>query len=588
MPETETVDFEIDELYETSIDLTEEPGIEIDFDDETRHAIERPAPVKPAGSFSLRDYQEAAVQSIDHELMRVRSTLAVLATGAGKTVIFSQVTLQEVTQRGGKVLIIAHTEELLDQAADKLYKTTGLEAAREKAAERASTFDDVVVASVQTMGRPARLETWAPDHFGLIIIDEAHRSLATTYRRIIDHFASAKVLGVTATADRGDQKSLGRVYDSIAFEYGILEACRDGYLVRPWVQTVPLSIDLSGLIATKGKSGDYNAIDVADRIEPFLREIAKVLAEMERKDPRRTVIFLPSVDTASMMADALKSEGLTADFVAGDKKRCPDRKRRLAAFERGEFQFIANAMLLTEGFDSPAIARVVNLRPTKIRGLFCQIIGRGTRILPGVIDHLNGPDDREARIEAIAASSKTNLQIVDFLWITEKLDLIKPANLVSGDPEVVKRMIEKSEDGDLIDQEEEAERDLLESIKREAEKNRNKKGKTFDPLEKAFTLGDEELANYRPDSQWAAQRPTDDQVKILVKHGLDPARIRYRGLAAKWIQKVITREKMGLCSLKQMSFLDRMKIPGAHQYTAEDAKKAIGRRIQNFKRKGRR
>jgi len=584
------VDFDLpDEIpeWDEPIDLAddeENAPVEVEFSEDEHYSIDRPPPVKPAGSFNLRDYQEGSVQSIRHELERVRATLLVLATGCGKTIVFSQVTLEEVTQRNGKVLILAHTEELLDQAADKLEKTTGLTSAREKAQAYASVFDEVVVASVQTIGREARLKNWAPDQFSLIIIDEAHRSLAKLYRNVIDHFTGAKVLGVTATADRGDQKSLGRVYDTIAFEYGLLEACRDGYLVRPYARTIPLKIDLMGIIAKKGKQGDYSVAEVAERVEPFLKEIAKILGDIERKDPRSTMLFLPSIDTAEMMAEALRAEGFTADFVAGDRDRCPDRKARLKRFESGETQFIANAMLLTEGYDNPAVARIVPLRPTKIRGLYCQIVGRGTRILPGVID---GLDTKEERLAAIAASPKPNLEIIDFLWITERLDLIKPAHLVSGDPEVVKRMMEDPKDGDLIEQEEVAERDLLESLRKEAEKNRNKKGKTFDPLQKAVSLGDEELANFRPSSQWEAQRPTDDQCKVLIKNGLDPARIRYRGLASLWIKKIITREKLGLCSLKQMSFLERMGVANANNYTKEDARSATARKMKSFKRKGR-
>lgn len=564
------LDFDIDELFKSVEDL--------DFSD-------TPAPIKPKGSFLLRDYQEAAVQSIHEAFKTHRSALIVLATGLGKTVVFSQIALERITASDtSRVLILAHTEELLDQAADKLKKTTGLESGREKADSRASIRDKVVIASVQTLGNQKRLSEWKPNHFDLIIIDEAHRSLAPTYRRVIDYFDTAKVLGVTATADRGDQKSLGRIYETVAFEYGLLEGCRDGYLVRPIAVTVPLKIDLSGLTPTKGKNGDLNAMEVAARIEPLLVEVARVIAERDRSDPRKTIIFLPSVDTSMMMADALNAEGVPADFVAGDMARCPDRAKRLLRYARDEIRAMANAMLLTEGFDEAGISRVVILRATTRRGLFVQCCGRGTRVLPGVIDFL---DSKDERLAAIAASPKRNLEILDFLWLTEKLNLIRPANLVSGDPEVVKRMQEKSEDeGDLIDLEEKAERDLLETVRREAERNRNKKGKTFDPLAKAMSIGDDELVSYKPKSQWEAQRPTDDQRKVLVKHGLDPSRIRYRGLAALWIKKIITRERLGLCSLKQMSFLERLGFRDASHYSAEEATKRTRAQMVKFKKKG--
>ena len=563
--------------------------MELDFDINELYAIiedidlsDFPKPVKAAGLFSLRDYQEAAIQSIHDAFERHRSVLLVLATGLGKTVVFSQLTLECLCANPHtRVLILAHTEELLDQAADKLEKTTGLRSGREKADERASLREGVVIASVQTLGKEKRLESWPADHFDLIIIDEAHRSLAVTYRRVIDYFASAKVLGVTATADRGDQKSLGRIYETVAFEYGLLEGCRDGYLVKPKAVTVPLKIDLSGISVTRG---DLDQSEVSARIEPILDEVAKVIAERDKTDPRKTILFLPSVDTAAMMAAALNAHGVPSDFVAGDKKRCPNRSKQLRWFAEGKIRALVNAMLLVEGFDDPGISRVVMLRATTRRGLFVQCCGRGTRILPGVID---GIDDKGERLAAINASAKKDLEILDFLWLTEKLNLIRPANLVSGDPEVVKRIQEKAEGegDDLIDLEEKAERDLLESVRREAERNRNKKGKTFDPLAKAMSMGEEELIAYKPQSQWEAQRPTDDQCKVLIKHGLDPTRIRYRGLAALWIKKIITRERMGLCSLKQMSFLERLGLKDTSHYTKEDALKQTRKAMVGFKKR---
>lgn len=569
--------------------IEETPSFDTSYTAEELHAIQEPCPIAAtSGGFTLRDYQEESIRSIFHDFSSYKSTLLVLATGCGKTVVFTRAAKIEVELKKGRVLILAHSDELLDQAADKLKKSTGLYAAKEKADNHASLFDDIVVGSVQTLGRKTRLVNWPQDHFSLIIIDEAHRSLAKSYTNIIEHFDTAKLLGVTATADRGDQKSLGKVYESIAFEYGILEACRDGYLVPPVAKTLPLKIDLTKLKPTRGKSTDFKATDVADTIEPFIYEIAGELKKIDTIDPRCTMVFLPSVDLAEMMTDALRGHGIAADFVCGDISRCSDRADRLDRFANGETQFMCNAMLLVEGYDNPLVSRVVPLRPTKIRSLYCQLIGRGTRILPGTIDHLNGPDYRQARLEAIKESDKPNLEIIDFLWLTEKLDLVKPAHLVSGDPEVVKRVQAaadgSSEDIDLIKSESEA-RDLLQSLEREVSQNSKKSGKTFDPLAKAINLGDDDLRDFKPQSQWDAQAPTAEQVKLLIKHGLDPERVKYRGLAAKWIQKVITRKQMGLCSLKQMTMLKKMGINDPSNYTSKEAGYHLGKKFNKWNRR---
>jgi len=200
----------------------------------------------------LRPYQNEAVASVEAEFTHgVRSTLIVLATGCGKTIVFSHLAAREV-RRGGRVLILAHRGELLTQAIDKLRAATGIEAGLEKAEETSDVgFDElpytVVVGSVQSMKSQKRLARFAPDEFSLIVIDECHHALTGTYRAVIDHFPKARLLGVTATPDRGDLRSLSEVFETIAYEYSIVDAIKGGYLSPVFVQTVPLRIDLSGV-----------------------------------------------------------------------------------------------------------------------------------------------------------------------------------------------------------------------------------------------------------------------------------------------------------------------------------------------------
>lgn len=189
----------------------------------------------------LRPYQEQAVGSIFKSWEEFDKTLLVLPTGTGKTVCFAKVAQESLDKNGGKVLVLAHREELLLQARDKIFAATGLTCAFEKAAESSiGTFDPITCASVQTLMRESRLNRFSPAHYGTIIVDEAHHALSNSYQNILQYFSHAKVLGVTATPDRGDKRNLGSYFQDIAFEYGMRDAINDGWLSKILVQTVPL------------------------------------------------------------------------------------------------------------------------------------------------------------------------------------------------------------------------------------------------------------------------------------------------------------------------------------------------------------
>ena len=204
----------------------------------------------------LRPYQKEAVKAVESAFRDVQSTLIVLATGCGKTIVFSRLAADEA-RRGGRVLILAHRGELIQQAVDKLRKATGIVAGVEMAEQRSDAdYDEppytVVVGSVQSMCREKRLRRFSPDEFSLIVIDECHHALTGTYRAVIEHFPNAHLLGVTATPDRGDLRSLGEVFQTIAFQYSIVDAIRDGYLCPIRAQTIPLRIDISSVAKQGG------------------------------------------------------------------------------------------------------------------------------------------------------------------------------------------------------------------------------------------------------------------------------------------------------------------------------------------------
>ena len=494
------------------------------------------------------------------------------------TVLFSNVTKEEV-DAGGRVLILAHTDELLEQAMDKLMKSTGLEADKEKAEDHASPYAPIVIASVQTLSREGRLTAYPDDHFTLVIVDEAHRSLSPSYLRVLNYFhfgqeslvegwtpplpgepyrPKAKVVGWTATNSRGDKRSLGEFYQSIPFEYGLLEAVRDGYLVKPIVKNIPLKIDMRGVKMSRsgGQGGDLDLGEVSARITPFLRQIAKEIALHGAK--LKMVVFMPSIDTAKLLSEALREYDLNAFFVSG---ACPDRESKIERFR--EFKgpiILCNALLVVEGFDVPDINGVCVLRPTKIWSFYVQANVRGTRTLPGVID---GLERREDRLAAIAASEKPFFTILDFLWLSDRMDLVTPFDLVASKQGVKEKMAEAAtgaESVDLLAVEAQAERDFLAALEKESRRHARKAARVIDPIAWAVSLGDVTLAGWEPMTPWDELPPTKDQLAFLAKQHIDTSKVRFRGLATKMILRIIQRLKSGLASYEQMTFLHKLGI----------------------------
>ena len=312
----------------------------------------------------LRPYQGEAVAAIEDEWGKgVKRTLLVLPTGTGKTICFAKVT-EDCVRMGDRVLILAHRGELLDQARDKIAKATGLGCSIEKAEESClDSFFRVTVGSVQTLMRQSRLERFKPDYFNTIIIDEAHHALSPSYRNVLDYFDKAKVLGVTATPERGDLKNLGEVFDTLAYEYRITQAIKQGYLCRIKALTIPLKLDISQVGIS---AGDYKVGEIGTALDPYLDQIADQMAEhcMNRK----TVVFLPLIATSQKFRDILNDRGFKAAEVNGESE---DRAEILADFEAGKYNVLCNSMLLTEGWDCPSVDCIVVLRPTKVRGLYC-------------------------------------------------------------------------------------------------------------------------------------------------------------------------------------------------------------------------
>lgn len=511
---------------------------------------------------TLRPYQEQAVQAVEEAFREVSSCLIVLATGCGKTIIFSHLAAREV-KRGGRVLILAHRGELLQQAIDKLRTATGIVAGLEKAEETSDVnYDEppytVVVGSVQSMKSPKRLARFAPDEFSLIVIDECHHALTDTYRAVIDHFPDAHLLGVTATPDRGDLRSLGEVFEKIAFEYSIVQAIQDGYLCPIRAQTVPLQIDLSG-VAKQG--GDYQLAGLGSALEPYLRQICHEIKERCRD--RKTIVFTPLIATSNKMLALLGEAGVEeVREVNGESK---DRAEVLAWFNAAAPGCVLlNSMLLTEGFDEPSCDCICVLRATKVRALFTQMVGRGTRLAEG----------------------KRNLLLLDFLWLTQSHDLCRPACLLTDNEEVAAIITEKQEKGQgevdisadaLADAESETVKKREQALAERLEKMRRRKAGLVDPLQYAYSVEDVNLTNYQPRTDRDAGNPTMQQLDQLEKLGFGaPATF---GEAELLIKQHDARRAAGLSTPKQIRFLESKGFRNVAKWTKAQAQKLTQRII---------
>ena len=505
----------------------------------------------------LRPYQEEARAKVQQEWKEGRKrTLLVLPTGCGKTIVFSKI-IEDRVKMGERVLVLAHRSELLEQASDKLMTATGLGTALEKAENTSiGSWFRVVVGSVQTMQREKRLSQFPPDHFDTIVIDEAHHAISDGYQRVLEHFSEANVLGVTATPDRGDMRNLGSYFDSLAYEYPLVDAIKSGYLSKITAITIPLELDLS---TVSQQGGDFKASEIGTALDPYLEQIADEMVKQCKN--RKTVVFLPLVKTSQKFRDILNEKGFRAAEVNGESK---DRAEILEDFDKDKYNVLCNSMLLTEGWDCPTVDCVVVLRPTKVRALYSQMVGRGTRLAPG----------------------KENLLLLDFLWHTERHELCRPAHLIADSPEVAKKMTENmAEDTEvefsLLDAEEQASKDVVaereEALAKQLAEQRKKKRKLVDPLQFEISIQAEDLADYVPSFGWEMAPPSEKQLKALEKFGIYTEEIGNAGKAGKLLDRLNKRKDSGLTTPKQIRLLEGRGFRNVGMWKFEDASNLINR-----------
>ena len=508
----------------------------------------------------LRPYQQEARAAVENEWEQGNDrTLLVLPTGCGKTIVFAKISEDRVRQ-GDRVLILAHRGELLDQAADKIRTATGLICSTEKAEQSCldsqSQWFRITVGSVQSLMRQSRLDRFDPGHFQTIIIDEAHHAVSDSYQRVLDYFSGAKVLGVTATPDRGDMRELGSVFDSLAYEYTLPRAIKEGYLTPIKAVTIPLKLDLSGVGI---QSGDFKPGDLDTALDPYLYQIAEEMKKYCAN--RKTVVFLPLIKTSQKFRDILNDAGFHAAEVNGNSE---DRAEILEDFDKGRYNVLCNSMLLTEGWDCPSVDCVIVLRPTKVRSLYCQMVGRGTRLCEG----------------------KEHLLLLDFLWHTERHELCRPAHLICDNKDIAEKMTEDLAEnaGCEMDIEEaaqtasdEVQAQREEALAKQIEACKSRKRKLVDPLQYEMSICAADLSGYVPAFGWECAPPTDKQKAALEKRGIFPDEIETAGKAKLLLERLEKRQSAGLSTPKQIRFLESRGFQHVGTWQFEAASGMIAR-----------
>ncbi len=511
-----------------------------------------------------RPYQTRAIDGALEAFKTHQSVLLVMPTGCGKTVVFSHIIDKVLEANPGKrAMVVAHREELIHQAAEKLHAVTGITSGIEMAELVADSnmFDNrLVVASVQSLnakrgGKP-RLHRFDPRDFAIIVIDEAHHATAKSYRAIQGHFQSSpttRLLGVTATPDRQDETALGTVFKACAFDYDMAHAIRDGWLT-PIKQQI---VYVNGLNYDNARvqMGDLSAKDIAKAQSSEQTLHAMVVPMIEAAGDRRTIVFSAAGKQAGddPFHIATRIEEIIGRYKPGLVARVSQdterekRRQILKDFASGKLQYVVNVGVLTEGFDDPGVSCVAVMRPTLSRSLYCQMIGRGTRPVPGVVD---AHEEAEARRIAIAASAKPDLLVLDFEGRNCKHKLVHTTDVLAGNepPEVlakVKKQLEKQGGGDPLE--------VLEEIK-EAEEKRRINAEKRRALKVATIEYDKQERNpfqaiNLPPMEVLASRndpPTMAQLHLIRKLGFPIDVIKSRKQASAVIEKLIERKSKGL------------------------------------------
>lgn len=512
----------------------------------------------------LYPYQITCCNKVYEEFAKgIKRTILICATGGGKTSICSEI-VDTFYARGMRVLWLAHREELLFQAQQRIYDFTGYLGEIDKAQKVADISASIIIASVQTL-RAKRLERYPKDHFDLIIYDECHHIVSDGGKKIIDYFDS-KLLGVTATPDRADEKSLGDIFDSVAFQYSLIDAIKGGYLANiKGFQIKDFEIDLSEL--RKATGGDYSDSDLENVILKYVNPIADGICNPTIKD-LKSICFTPTVKSAAILCNVLNERGVKARYISGETDS-RERQRTLLDYKNDEFTHLLNCAVLTEGFDEPSIQNVIMTRPTLSRAFYAQCVGRVTR---------------KHHSKLLDANGNPYGYLTEFSYANTKHKLVNAYELFAskGFDERVREKAAKLNHGNFLDNLEFAHDEIF-NIKKILSRIKlsTKEGTVYDPFAMCDALGVDLSGEF--DIKWKdvvfTGEVTPKQLESLKKRGVSNPEKLNKAEAAKILN---------MPSPKMLSILNRNKIMNAENLTMSQASIIIdklagaGWRVENI------
>lgn len=548
----------------------------------------------------LRPYQRDAVNGCIASLRDACSALAVMPTGCGKTIVFAE-TIRLAAKR---CLVVAHREELIRQAARKVEIMTGEKPSIEMAEERSyepyfGMKSKVVVASVQTLNARHRLgkrmNRFTPDEFSLLVVDEAHHSVADSYQSVINYFKtnrSLKIIGVSATPDRSDRLALGDVFDKVAYKYELRQAVEDGWLVPIKQRVIRVdSLDFSGVNKV---AGDLNQRQLAEVMEYEKNLHGVVGPTIELTGDKKTIVFASSVQHANRIAEIINRHKPAAARMLCGKTPKDLRAAMISDYALGKFQYLVNVGITVEGFDDPGVEVIVMARPSSSRALVAQQVGRGTRPLVEAFEGLpsdHSPESCKSRRLAIAASRKPHCEVIDFVGNSGRHKLVYASDILGGESKDRAREIVREKQlndcsptpVDILEELERAERQAeaeeieeIEASQRSGIKAKVKyKARDFDPFDV--------LQISPPNKIWTGAKPlTHNQRGMLERNGISTRDVDNHTQRLLF-NEIVKRRKDGTCTFKQAKLLRKYGYSGKEDF--REASTIIDRLAANGWRK---
>lgn len=515
-------------------------------------------------TFVLRSYQnDWKANTLAARANGLSRLLLDAVGGSGKTTYAGSLALDAWNQRQGRTLILENRQQLVEQTAKRFADETGLEVDVEMGGRSASPHVPLVVASVASLGRINRLTGFADTHFEYVFADEAHNSTANLFLRIMRYFhygaesltegweppkdgtyvPKACIIGITATPDTHGKRNLGNFYQAFADRYSYLQAIEDGWLVGIQEHNIPVKIDTRRFRKKATDHGtDFSEADETAAIIPVIEELAAQIVLLASN--RKTMCYLPSKECVELMAASLNRRGLKALYVLGD---CLDRDEKTDEFyAHGPGVVLCLCAMYVEGTDFPDVDTVAWFRPTLSPSFYKQGIYRCSRTLPGLVNDSMGPDGRRA---AIAASRKPWSMVISPFFISDKIDIMSVVDLfVDQSLPKGKGALKDFTDATKL-------RDYIAALEKAADKHANKQPRTINPISFALSVGDRALAAYIPETAMEAAKPTKEMLDYLLEQGINTSAIKTAGEAAKLVDRLRERHRLGLAKPIQLEQL---------------------------------